>query len=314
MTLARAYAREVTQVLDNSLDQEDIFNRLTDNGQAQGLYMLNGQLYFNGTYMRAGEINADVVRIINLSVSDIDTGMIHSADYETVVIPKVYPAASLYPAANVFPNNGELVIRGFAIDFATGQIYGAFYSEQIEDLQDAQDEMSGDIGGLQTTVSGIETNVSSLQTAVSGLQTTVSGIQNAQAEMGRSISGLQTAVSNIQDAQSVMRGDIGDLQTTVSGLASDVSDLQTAVSGLQSTVSGLQTTVSGLQTTVSGLQSAIAALQDALVYPKDAPTRMAMLRTRSGEAPEETTEGENKDAADEPNGRKATDDEAEEER
>lgn len=165
--------------VDESLTQEDIFNRLTDNGQAQGLYMVNGQLYFNGSYLRAGEINADVVRIINLSVSDIDTGLIHSADYETVVIPKVYPTTTLYPAANVFPNYGERVIRGFAIDFATGQIYGAFYSDQIEDLQDAQDEMSGDIVDLQTTVSGLGTNVSQLQTAVSGLQSTVSNLQDA---------------------------------------------------------------------------------------------------------------------------------------
>jgi hypothetical protein len=141
--------------------------------------MVNGQLYFNGSYLRAGEIDADVVKIINLSASDIDTGIIHSADYETVVIPKVYPAADLYPAANVYPNNGERVIRGFAIDFATGQIYGAFYSEQIEDLQDAQDDMSGDIGDLQTTVSGMGTNVSQLQTAVSNLQSTVSNLQDA---------------------------------------------------------------------------------------------------------------------------------------
>lgn len=179
LTLARAYAREVTQALDDSLDQEEVFNRLTDNGLIQGLYMLNGQLYVNANYIRSGEIDADVVKIINLSASDIDTGLIHSADYETVVIPKVYPATTLYPAADVFPNYGERVIRGFAIDFATGQIYGAFYSEQIEDLQDAQDEMSGDIGDLQTTVSGIETNVSQLQTAVSSLQTTVSNMQDA---------------------------------------------------------------------------------------------------------------------------------------
>lgn len=42
--------------LDESLDQESIFNRLTNNGQSEGLYLQNGHLYFNGTYIQSGAI------------------------------------------------------------------------------------------------------------------------------------------------------------------------------------------------------------------------------------------------------------------
>lgn len=49
-------AIEATRELDDSLDQEGIFNRLTDNGQAQGLYMVDGQLYVNMSYARAGTL------------------------------------------------------------------------------------------------------------------------------------------------------------------------------------------------------------------------------------------------------------------
>lgn len=42
--------------VDESLTQQDIFNRLTENGALQGLYMRNGQLYFNGTYIRGGTL------------------------------------------------------------------------------------------------------------------------------------------------------------------------------------------------------------------------------------------------------------------
>ena len=42
--------------VDESLTQQDIFNRLTDNGQLQGLYMRNGELYVNGTYIRGGTL------------------------------------------------------------------------------------------------------------------------------------------------------------------------------------------------------------------------------------------------------------------
>lgn len=37
--------------LDDSLDQQGIFNRLTNNGQSQGIFIRNGDLYINGTYV-----------------------------------------------------------------------------------------------------------------------------------------------------------------------------------------------------------------------------------------------------------------------
>ena len=42
--------------LDESLNQESIFNRLTNNGQSEGLYLKDGHLYFNGTYIQSGVI------------------------------------------------------------------------------------------------------------------------------------------------------------------------------------------------------------------------------------------------------------------
>lgn len=49
-------AREATQQLDNSLTQTEIFNRLTDNGAEQGIYLKDGRIYINGTYMQIGTI------------------------------------------------------------------------------------------------------------------------------------------------------------------------------------------------------------------------------------------------------------------
>ena len=49
-------AAEVTRELDESLDQEGVFNRLTDNGQAQGIYIIDGQVYVNLTYARSGTL------------------------------------------------------------------------------------------------------------------------------------------------------------------------------------------------------------------------------------------------------------------
>lgn len=54
-------AREATQKLDNSLTQEEIFNRLTDNGEEQALILYNGKLYLNASYIRAGTVSADIL-------------------------------------------------------------------------------------------------------------------------------------------------------------------------------------------------------------------------------------------------------------
>lgn len=49
-------AYEVATNLDKSLDQEGIFNRLTNNGEAQGVYIIDGQVYVNMSYARSGTL------------------------------------------------------------------------------------------------------------------------------------------------------------------------------------------------------------------------------------------------------------------
>lgn len=43
----------------NNQTQTDIFNKLTNNGKLKGIYMENGELYINATYLKSGDISAD---------------------------------------------------------------------------------------------------------------------------------------------------------------------------------------------------------------------------------------------------------------
>lgn len=88
LTLARAYAREVTQALDNSLDQEEVFNRLTDNGLIQGLYMLNGQLYVNANYIRSGTLVLGGLNDVNglLQILDASGNLVAQGDSRGLII------------------------------------------------------------------------------------------------------------------------------------------------------------------------------------------------------------------------------------
>ena len=57
--------------LDESLDQKEVFNRLTNNGQLPGLFMYNNQLYVNASYIRSGEINTDLLNVDEIFAKNI---------------------------------------------------------------------------------------------------------------------------------------------------------------------------------------------------------------------------------------------------
>ena len=46
----------------DSLTQQEIFDRLTDGGLEQGIYMEGGKIYLNGEYMRTGTLMADLIK------------------------------------------------------------------------------------------------------------------------------------------------------------------------------------------------------------------------------------------------------------
>lgn len=46
-----------TDNLDNSLTQREVFNRLTNNGQTQGVYLSNSKLFINASYIATGTIS-----------------------------------------------------------------------------------------------------------------------------------------------------------------------------------------------------------------------------------------------------------------
>lgn len=57
--LARALTsgNQSTDDLDDSLTQQEVFNRLTNNGQTQGIYLSNKRLYINASYIATGTIS-----------------------------------------------------------------------------------------------------------------------------------------------------------------------------------------------------------------------------------------------------------------
>lgn len=81
---------EVVDAVDKKLTQEDIFNRLTNNGASQGMFIEDGNVYFNATYIKSGEINSDLIKTGKISSKDgsvyfdLDNSVVHTTDGQFV--------------------------------------------------------------------------------------------------------------------------------------------------------------------------------------------------------------------------------------
>ena len=77
---------EVIDAVDKKLTQEDIFNRLTNNGANQGMFIEDGNVYFNATYIKSGEINSDLIKTGKISSKDgsvyfdLDNSVVHTTE------------------------------------------------------------------------------------------------------------------------------------------------------------------------------------------------------------------------------------------
>lgn len=65
-------AKDAVDDYDTDLTQLKIFNRLTNNGQTQGIYLNNGKLYINASYIATGTLaDTDKNTVFNLSTGEL---------------------------------------------------------------------------------------------------------------------------------------------------------------------------------------------------------------------------------------------------
>ena len=100
LTIAKAYANEVVEDYDDTLTQQKVYNRLTNNGTAQGLVLYNGQLYMNATYINTGTLTADRISLNT-----------YNPDFQ---IPDENDSSTLLPGQSI--SNGWVVQSGSLIN------------------------------------------------------------------------------------------------------------------------------------------------------------------------------------------------------
>lgn len=148
-------ARSYVDTFEGGLTQTYIFNKLTNNGQKQGLYLSNGLLYVNATYMRTGTITG------KRSYWNLDTGqfaMTNSDGKETVhfdgdgannLLTGTFQTAStgrrvkISPDFNSYEIGGTETYKGSGISFPLDGTYASSPSIFSYSNNNKNDTMSG---------------------------------------------------------------------------------------------------------------------------------------------------------------------------
>lgn len=125
----------VDQAVDNlneSLTQEDIFNRLTNNGAAQGMFLDGIDVYFNATYIRTGHLEVSDDRGYVLFSADIDDDSVYIAGFHVsrgalttnTNLSLGDTAMGIYVGTDGFTSGSG----GRHITLSRGVVYGGSYS------------------------------------------------------------------------------------------------------------------------------------------------------------------------------------------
>lgn len=54
--------KTITEITNESLTQDAIFNKLTNGGETQGIYLSGGHVYLNASYIKSGYLSANIIR------------------------------------------------------------------------------------------------------------------------------------------------------------------------------------------------------------------------------------------------------------
>ena len=155
-------AVEATNALNASLDQESIFNRLTDNGAVQGLILHDGKVYLNAEYIMAGRITSNLLLAAlltiggtdnndgQLKIRDANGNVIGTWDIDGISILKGSINGASLTLGGANNNSGTLVVKD-----ANGNVIGTWDKNGVNILK-------GDINGISLTLGGANNNSGTL--------------------------------------------------------------------------------------------------------------------------------------------------------
>ena len=121
-------AEAYTDTLDSSLNQAEVFKRLTNNQANQGIYIENGNLYINASMIGAGTISADRIGANSITAGKLNVSSLSaiSADLGTITAGSINITGSGTGAGTITLNNGSLTATNVNLTGAITATSGSF--------------------------------------------------------------------------------------------------------------------------------------------------------------------------------------------
>ncbi len=270
---------------DTGLDRYELFNKLTDNGQTQGIfYLQNGEMYINATYIATGEL-ADIGRntVLNLSTGElvmkkggIYLGQYSSSDrhfqFEVDDTGKMYAGNSAIFAGTLNAAKGSFGGVVQAEDFLDSHgnsmldTLGRFKSGYL-DLDALNLRIDNETGSLSTRIDMVPGQimavVSSQYVSNDGLnqRLSTSVTLNSNGVLISNATGRKFTINTAENI-SMSFSNLTDAQTK----QLEITAANNAASAAQSTANNAATTASAAQTTANAVDVALTAMKQNIGY------------------------------------------------
>ena len=127
---AKKAAQAYVDALDESLGQKNVFDRLTNYGKIQGLFMENGNLFANASYVKSGVLDANLVKAgiltdkKGLQYWDMTTGEFRLAGTSTIAGNKASDLATT-TAAQQLTSEAEAAAKKYADEIGSDTLTSA---------------------------------------------------------------------------------------------------------------------------------------------------------------------------------------------
>ena len=203
--------------LDQSLTQQDIFNRLTNNGQTQGIYLQNGRLYVNASYIGSGTLSANYIKGGTLTLGGANNvdGSLILYDASGKVLAKMNgEGVNLYNS-----NFYSSYISGAELTGVSIKTTGISITPDVVDNQEYYQIVSALAGKLNLGNSNFNTDINAKDTVTIWKDLTVLGDFIVFGEKNRFVKTVDYGdrLQYSYEMSSPMFGDTGEAQTDENG-------------------------------------------------------------------------------------------------
>lgn len=164
----------VISKMNESLTQEAIFNKLTNGGQTQGIYLSGGHVYLNASYLKTGSLNAGLIKAgriqdyVNSNWWDLTTATIHISRGEiggmTIANNKIHNRTlSLEENGMHFISGNDKYGRIGIIDYMDSRHKVLFFGSQRDDCLIGFGIQSNGVGAYKAALTYSPTSFSTLE-------------------------------------------------------------------------------------------------------------------------------------------------------